>query len=142
MVHWPHQSARGEREPVIDLLRIAPEMRYAIGDLGPMNAIGSSRSLAPITMKRAAADRMAFLSAFEDCAWSRLQEGWELKEYGDRVQELTQRREAVGRLELEFPPGSTRLEQDAHEMAMKRLEDSWPDDPRKRARSWHGWWSV
>ena len=139
--HWPHEDARGEREAVVDLLKIGPEMRYSIGVLGRMNAIGSSRSLAPISRKRAAEDRMGFLSAFEDCAWSRLQEGWELKEYGDRVQELIQRQEAVERLELEYPPGSTRLEQDAHEIALKRLVDSWPEDPRKRARSWQGWWS-
>lgn len=138
--HWPDEEARGERVPVVDLLKISSDMRYSTGELGRMNAIGGSRSLGPASRKEAAGDRLGFLSAFEDCAWSRLQEGWELKEYADRQLERFSRQEAVERLELEFPPGNTRLERDAHEAALQRLVTRWPEDPRERARSWRGWW--
>lgn len=138
--HWPDSDAKGERAAVIDLLKIGTDMRYGLGDLGEVNAIGSSRSLAPASRRRAAEGKMAFLSAFEDCAWSRLQDGWELKEYGDRRQEQVMREEARERVELEFPAGSTTLEKQVHSEEMKKLISGWPEDPRLRARSWPGWW--
>lgn len=139
--HWPLPDAAGERRPLIDLLKVSPELRYSPNGPERMNAIGSSRSLGPKARKSAAKGKMAFLSAFADCAWSELPSGWELKEHEDRKKERAARQEAVERVELEFPSGQTKLERHAHDEAMSELQCSWPDDPRMRARSWRGWWA-
>lgn len=128
------------RKALLDLLQVRKGDRFAVGGLGQLRALGSSRSLGPEQQQQASTNRMAFLSAFKDDAWEALFSGWELDECKDRQEELARRQEAQEKVELEFP-ASTELERKARESALVRLEASWPDDPKLRLRSWTGWWS-
>lgn len=128
------------RKALLDLLQVRKGDRFAVGSLGQLRALGSSRSLGPERQQQASMNRMTFLSAFKDDAWEALFSGWELDECKDRQEELARRQEAKEKVELEFP-ASTELERKARASALVRLEASWPDDPKLRLRSWTGWWS-
>ena len=140
LAHWPNAQACGQRQPLVDLLKIETKFRFSLGALGGINATGSSRTLAPNRRREAQADRMKVLSAFADCAWTALSSGWELDEYQDRKIEREKRAETLERIEIEYPHGSTNLEHDFHESAVQRARASWPEDPHLRPRSWAGWW--
>jgi len=84
---------------------------------------------------------MEFLSAWKDDAWDDLFSGWEVDEHACRQEELARREEAREKVELEYPPSLNQLEEQAREVAVSKLESSWPEDPRLRLRSWNGWWA-
>jgi len=100
---------------------------------------GASKSLRPPAQWIAAAERMPFLSALEDRAWKVLDQGWELWEHRDRVAEVQRRQEEEGRVRGLFA-GDDELTRARCAEEIARLSASYPLDPKKRLRSWEGWW--
>ena len=139
LVDWDAAGTR--RQPLIDLLRVARADRQPLGDIGPLRAIGGSRSLGPDKRKRAEEMKMELLSAFRDDAWLALESGWELKEHDDRRAETKQRVDAVNQINLEHQDALSALDLRYKETAMKALYSSWPDNPHYRPRAWDGWWA-
>ncbi len=41
-----------------------------------------------------------------------------------------------------YPETGNERERQLREMKLTELGASWPDDPRRRARSWLGWWAA
>jgi hypothetical protein len=82
---------------------------------------------------------MSFLSALEDSAWQALDQGWELWEHRDRAAEVQRRQEEEGRVRGLFTGNDELIgARCAEEIA--RVSASYPLDPKKRLRSWEGWW--
>lgn len=135
------RSRDGRRTPLVDLLRIPRRWRGPTGNVRCLKKRLASESLGPAARRLAAGDQMAFLSALDDGAWRHLDRGWELLEYQERGLELQRRREEVGRV-LSFFDRDDALTIARREEELARLRASYPNDPRKRLRSWDGWWTA
>jgi hypothetical protein len=110
----------GRRQPLIELLGIPEKFRRQAGSIESLRRCGASHSIS--AGQRAMAP--APLSAFGDRAWSWLYRGWELNEFQDRIKEEGLR-EVVSIAKSEIGAPAT---------------DYSNEDPRKRSRSWVGWW--
>ena len=135
------RSHDGRRTPLVDLLRIPRRWRGPTGNVRCLKKRLASESLGPDARRLAAGGQMAFLSALDDGAWRHLDRGWELLEHGDRELELRRRREEVGRIWSLFE-GDDALTIARRGEELARLRASYPNDPRKRLRSWDGWWNA
>ncbi|MGC2224645.1 MAG: hypothetical protein WA624_20960 [Methylocella sp.] len=82
---------------------------------------------------------MPFLSALEDSAWQVLDQGWELWEHRDRAAEVQRRQEEEGRVRGLFA-GDDELTRARRAEEIARVTAGYPLDPKKRLRSWEGWW--
>ncbi len=133
------RSEDGERLPLVDLLGIPDRWRVPTGTVHCTKRSGASKSLRPPAQRIAAAERMPFLSALEDRAWKVLDQGWELWEHRDRANEVQRRQEEEGRVRGLFA-GDDELTQARCAEEIARLSASYPLDPKKRLRSWEGWW--
>lgn len=128
-------AENGKAQPLFELLGIPSS------DLRPAGAVNharfqTTRSIWDEAVTRAQTDRMGFLSAFQDGAWSWLDRGWEIEEHRDRVREEMKRRK-----EVEDIRGLRNALSEAKVASeLERLRASWPVDPRQRSRSWKGWW--
>ena len=133
------RSEDGERLPLVDLLGIPDRWRGPTGTVHCAKRRGASKSLRPPAQRIAAAERMPFLSALEDRAWKVLDQGWELWEHRDRATEVQRRQEEEGRVRGLFA-GDDELTRARCAEEIARLSASYPLDPKKRLRSWEGWW--
>ena len=61
---------------------------------------------------------MEFLYAFDDEAWDRLEDGWELDEHSDRREQLEQREKEVAEIEAKFPKGKSKATDAKRESAL------------------------
>jgi len=129
---------RGEKLPLLDLLAIPPTKRRQPGPINirPFNGrlLGVSKLLSNEAIESATRNRMRFLSAFDDRAWTWITRGWELDEYLDRLEAKKDREDQVAVVFEQQDDVEGRLE------ALKRLEEEWPDNPHIRERRWSGWW--
>ncbi len=137
IVHWTNE---GIRQPLVGLLGVRLNARRALGALSSLRRTGTSQSLGPRAREEAQVEAMFLLSAFVDNAWSHIDHGWELDERLDRLSELAERRDALERVEFEWPSSTNQIEKDRKAEALASLRNSWPTDPHKRRRSWKGWW--
>lgn len=134
---WGHGRTR---RTLLDLLQVKRADRVRIDDAVMVQSYGSSRSLGPDRCRSAASDQMAFLSAFRDDAWNMIFAGWELDEHKDRQAEKQRREDDLARIDLEWPRSDNPLEQQARLDAIQRVKQAWATDPKRRLRSWAGWW--
>jgi DNA polymerase-3 subunit gamma/tau len=133
------RSEDGERLPLVDLLHIPRRWRGPTGTVHCAKKRGASISLRPPAQRIAAAERMPFLSALEDSAWQALDQGWELWEHRDRAAEV-QRRQEEERCVRGLFAGGDELTRARRAEEIARVSASYPLDPKKRLRSWEGWW--
>jgi hypothetical protein len=135
------RSGEGERLPLVGLLRIPHRWRGPTGTVHCAKRREASKSIRPLAQRIAAAGSMPFLSALEDRAWKALDQGWELLEHRDRATEVQRRQEAEGRVRGLFT-GDDELARARCAEEIARLRAHYPLDPKKRLRSWHGWWGT
>lgn len=131
----------GNLKSLLDLLKVARSWRGPAGELAELRRYSCSGTLGPGARRTAAADKMKFLSAFVDNAWDRIESGWELSEHRDRQKEVAERQDVIARVMLEWPEGDSMIEADNRAKALAKVRGTWPEDPRKRRRSWSGWWA-
>ena len=133
------RSDEDEFRPLVDLLEIPECWRGEVGKPQCGQARGELKSLGPTAQRTAAAERMAFLSALKDKAWSSLDFGWELDEYRDRLSELDRRGAEEDRLRGLFP-GDDAFSHARLAEELARQKSLYPEDAKQRLRSWNGWW--
>jgi DNA polymerase III delta prime subunit len=127
--------AKGSSHSWIKHLGI-PSNRRARGALRGGRLMASDL-LTPDAIKQASANGMAPLFAFDDEAWDRLRNGWELDEFEDRRRLKKKRLEEIRKVEGMFGGDITRLKTE-----LEKLKQSWPSDPKARLRTWSGWFDV
>ena len=79
-----------------------------------------------------------FLSAFDDQAWDRLYDGWELDEQLSRQMHRRLRETAVQEVRRRYEPADTPETEASMEAELAELRASWPDK-YARERSWPLW---
>ncbi|MGB6984107.1 MAG: hypothetical protein WBD78_17075 [Methylocella sp.] len=135
------RSEVGERRPLVELLRIPHRWRGPSGTVRCTKRREASKSIRSSAQRIASAGRMPFLSALEDCAWTALDQGWELLEHRDRSTEVQRRQEEEGRIRALFA-GDDELTRARCAEEIARLRARYPLDPKKRLRTWEGWWGT
>jgi DNA polymerase III subunit gamma/tau len=123
-------------DPVHRKLKLDRDKLRVAGLIGSSRRFSSSQSIGPKGVEYATRNKMHLLSAFDDEAWARLYEGWELDEHIDRLKHKADRENDVADLGARFPVGGG--EDSKRKAAMNQLRDSWPDKYR-RHRSWTLW---
>lgn len=129
----------GGRELLVDILGIPLRWRDEARQTACSQSRGTSASLSPAAQVSAAANRMDFLSVFQDRKWSFLCSGWELEEYRDRQLEIAERRKKLAEIN-EFFIGGDDVTDAKRRTEIARIESNYPIEPEQRARSWKGWW--
>jgi DNA polymerase III subunit gamma/tau len=119
-------------------LKLKKTQPRTAGIIGKRRRLGTSESLSPKAIREAARCGMEFSYAFDEEAWDRLEEGWELDEYADRVKELEKREKEVAAIKAQYPEGISKATDAKRESKLTELENSWSE--RDGPRSWRGWW--
>ena len=88
--------------PLVDLLRVPSAWRVSVGAVGSTQERGSSASL-EAKARSSVDDRMNWLSALKEGAWSAIDTGWELAECEVRNLERLRRHNAWVKLASSFP---------------------------------------
>ena len=131
----PDEHAPGERGRTLrDVLKLGRRPRRQGGPISEHMIIFSGH-LQDAMLDSACENRMDFLSAFDDSAWETLAKGWELQEFHDRRRVAALRAQEMLRLRMIYASDADRMAAE-----IQRLIESWPADPRRRERSWAGWW--
>lgn len=132
-LHW---ASNGTRQPLRDLLGI--KGKASPSEPLTTKMIGVSHSLDRAARAKAEKNKMTLLSAFRDLAWDRLDDGWELDEYRDRITEAAAREDQIRRIEfIGDDPGP--LARQRHAEELEALLSRWSDDPHERPRTWIPW---
>ena len=128
----------GNRSRLVDILAIKEDLRGGSAQNLPERRVESSRSINESAQKRVVDEGMAILSAFDDWAWSRLTDGWEVDEYQCRQDERSRRQNTMSMLRLAL---NRDVSLDPSDISTKEanLKASWPIDPRARHRTWSIW---
>ena len=92
--------------------------RRTAGIIGERRRFSTSASLSPKTIEEAVQYQLEFLYAFDDEAWGRLEDGWELHEHSDRREQLEQREKEVAEIEAKFPKGISKATDAKRESAL------------------------
>lgn len=127
------QEQRLKRPPLLDLLKIQKRMRRPSGKIKG-GLLLASDILQPQAIEQASAHGMELLSAFDDGAWDRIRDGWELREFHDRRARREERQKQIAKIEELYRDDDAQLRAEKEKIAR-----SWPTDPRLRQRSWTGW---
>jgi hypothetical protein len=131
---------RGERRALIDVLSIPKRLRETFDSFAVPQRCRSSKTIGEKIQNKAVEDRLAPLSAFGDQAWTYLSTGWELDENADRQREKENREKARLKVRLDWPEGIGQRHDQVRAAVLEQLKQSWPQDPRRRLRTWPGWW--
>ncbi|WP_038384407.1 ATP-binding protein [Bradyrhizobium elkanii] len=127
------------REPWAERLGIEPEFRRVAGDIGQRTRMPISDSLKSAGIKKAESELgLAALSAFDDEAWDRLYDGWELDEHLSRQTHKQLREKALDEVRGRYEPIETPEKRAALEAELTELKNSWPGR-YARDRSWRLW---
>jgi hypothetical protein len=130
----------GGRRALADILRVRGQCGQSVSGLPKLaRRFAVSRTIGR-QARRETERRLAPLSAFGDGAWHALSTGWELLEHQDRVHEREERARAEALIRAQWPEGGGVLQDRRREEALERMRAAWPEDPRRRLRSWVGWW--
>jgi len=98
-----------------------------------------SDSLKPAWIQKAENELgLKVLSAFNDEAWDRLYDGWELDEHLSRQMHKRVRQAAVEDLQRCYEPADTPDKMASMRAELAELHGSWPDK-YNRERSWSVW---
>jgi DNA polymerase III subunit gamma/tau len=81
------------------------------------------------------------VSAFDDRAFERLYDGWELAEHLDRVRHGREREAALAALRERYEPIDSPEQQSSLDAEIAELRATWPNE-RDRSRSWTLWAST
>ena len=119
-------------------LNLKSTPRRTAGIIGKRRRFSTSESLSLKTIEEAVQYQLKFLYAFDDKAWDRLEDGWELHEHSDRTEQKNRREKEVEEIEAKFPRGISKATDAKRETALTALENSWPKK-YKRPRSWQVW---
>jgi DNA polymerase III subunit gamma/tau len=126
-----------QQEPLAARLNIEPEFRRVAGDIGQRTRMPISDSLKPGKIENVENEAgLKLLSAFDDQAWDRLYDGWELEEHLSRMMHTRLRQAAIEEVRQSY--AHTPEEQAGIEAALVELRASWPDK-YARERSWPVW---
>jgi DNA polymerase III subunit gamma/tau len=127
------------REPLAEQLKIEPEFRRVAGDIGQRIRRPTSDSLKPGEMARIdELHGLATLSAFDDGAFDRLYDGWELEEHSSRLMHKRIRQAAVEEVRSRYEPADTPERKASLEAELVELRASWADK-YARERTWTVW---
>jgi hypothetical protein len=133
------RASDGSRQPLISVLRVPQCLRRDAGIIGCPQRYRVSGTIGDDT--RSKNKRLASLSAFSDHAWAYLDRGWELDEHRDREREKEERRRSESKVHAMWPSGGGELQDKKKDNELEKLWASWPDDPRRRRRTWKDrWW--
>lgn len=139
----PGVQDRVERQetpkPLVALLAIPKAMRRTPTAI-PDRAFSASSALSQTTIeKQAEVTGMPYLSAYDDGAYDRLDEGWELEEYNHRQSFSNDRAEQLRQINAALPDGDLATQRD-REVALKDLDHAFPSEARARpGRNWLIW---
>ncbi|WP_019994991.1 AAA family ATPase [Aureimonas ureilytica] len=132
--------ARAGYRCLADLLGTMRGQRRPAGDIGEAERIVVSPEIGPAAWSVAVAERLAPLSAFADRAWSFIDRGWERDEHQHRCRlRAFNAADILDSLSFHEPDpleAAYRVQRRAELMESQR-----PLDPRRRSRSWSGWWA-
>jgi DNA polymerase-3 subunit gamma/tau len=134
-----HVFLAGERRPLTTVLGLPKRYSLGISDV-PLRRFAVSRTLSSQAWKAMQKQKLAPLTAFSDGAWENLMTGWELNEYHDRRTEREERQAAEEIIHAHWPDTGSILQNQRRQEELNQLWASWPVDPRRRLRSWQGWW--
>jgi lysozyme family protein len=132
-----YESEDGETEQgnrgILKKLGLSLKERRPARPVSPPRLIFSG-ALADDALKAACDLNMVFLSAFDDGAFERLKDGWELDEHKERVRTINERRQRIAAVSAAFAGNESGKE------AIAELRRRWSLDPRHRSRTWKTWW--
>jgi len=128
---------RDQQRALIDVLGIPRGMRQPLLGVQLVQRWRVSESIGKGVRK---GTKLEPLSAFKDKAWDSLFGGWEFQEYDDRQREATDRASKTASIILKWPTGISEVTDRIGQFQLDELHASWPEDPRRRLRSWLGWW--
>ncbi|AXK82275.1 AAA family ATPase [Pseudolabrys taiwanensis] len=125
-------SFASTRRGILDRLGVRVKDRRDPRPISPprLSFIGG---LTDEALQEASRFNMTFLSAYDDSAFDRIRDGWELKEAADRRREFNDRQTKFASLSRQFTGDQLKQEQDV-------LLGKWPSDAKFRLRSWPVWW--
>lgn len=138
----PFIMARGDDgtlSPLIDLLKIDEQLREPTNFGASFALFSRSETLGPKVMRVAQEDNFHFLSALRDGAWSYIYSGWEAQEFLSRTKEKARRQQLAASIDNLFCD-ETDLARNRRSMEIVGIRSAFPADPRKRQRTWRGWW--
>jgi DNA polymerase-3 subunit gamma/tau len=126
-------------EPAYEGLGIEPEFQRVAGNIGTRTRMPISDSLKPGEIERVGNELgLQFASAFNDRAYERLYDGWELAEHLDRIRHEREREAALAALRAQYEPIESTEQQTSLDAELAELRASWPNES-ERSRSWTLW---
>ncbi|MGY4155591.1 DNA polymerase-3 subunit gamma/tau [Bradyrhizobium sp. USDA 4461] len=128
------------REPWAERLGIESEFQRVAGDIGQRTRMPISDSLKAAGIRKAENElRLEALSAFDDEAWDRLYDGWELDEHLSRQGHKELREKAVAEVVGRYEPTDDAPDKRAAlDVELSELKSTWPDK-YTRDRPWRLW---
>jgi hypothetical protein len=119
------QDKQGKRQPLIELLGIGKDIRRPAGVVH-CQRYQMSNAINAEQREKAKAERLAYLSAFRDGAWSYLAKGWELQEHEDRKAQKRKRDQDEEERRTLYDDNPDRRETELNALRSKGLENSRP----------------
>lgn len=126
-------------EPDYAHLSIEPEFRRVAGDIGTRTRMPISDTLKPGEIERVGnVYGLRFVSAFNDRAYERLYDGWELAERLDRARHEHEREAALAILRGRYETVDSPEQQSSLDAEIADLRSLWPNES-ERSRTWTLW---
>lgn len=127
------------REPDLERLKIEPEFRRIAGDIVQRTRMPISDTLKSAGIRKAEDEvGLVGLSAFDNRAWDRIYDGWELDEHLSRRAHKRLRVAAIDEVRRRYEPVDSPDKQAALDAELAELRRSWPDE-YTRDRTWQLW---